>query len=216
MSKEVKLTKTHKLYELALRDKAMWPVLATGSAGTGKTFTAIGFAVEWLQRGKNQRVKIIRPNVSFTKSLGFLAGGLREKLQPWVAPLEQAFVAQGLAKTQLQLLEKRGALEYICLEHIQGLSFDNSLVIIDECANMSFSELKMIFTRMGRYSKLVLCGDTAQTAKGIDSGLGELMDMVDSLNLNCHTISFTTDDIVRSEQCKQWLRAFDTWSGEGS
>jgi len=209
-------TKRHQLYEQALRDKLMFPVIAHGSAGSGKTYTAVEFAVEWLGRGKSQKVVVIRPNESFCKSLGFLKGSMREKLDPWVQSVEKCFVEVGVPKTKLALMEKRGQLEYVALEFIQGLSFHNTLVIVDEAEDVDFKSLKMLLTRMGRYSKLVLCGDTAQTASKVNSGLDELINMVEYLNLDCHTIRFTPDDILRSEQCKHWLLAFDKWEGEGN
>lgn len=214
VDQKVKLTTSHKLYELALRDKEMWPTIAWGSAGTGKTYMAVGFAVEWVKRGKGNKVVVIRPPESFTKGLGYLPGTLREKLQPWVNPIQQAFISQGLCKSELDMMEKRGKLEYVALEYIQGLTFDNTLVIVDEAQNATFTSMKMLLTRMGKWSKIVLCGDTAQTAKSVKGGLGELVDMVVNLNLNCHVIKFSHDDILRSKQVKDWLVAFDKWEGE--
>ena len=208
---KMRLTKRHNLYEVALRDKTMWPVIAAGSAGAGKTYGAVGFAIEWLERGKNQKVVVIRPNESFCKSVGFLKGSLREKLEPWVKSVEQCFVEHGYTKSKLAMLEKNGRLEYVALEFIQGLSFHNTLVILDEAQCVDFKGLKMLLTRMGQYSKLVMCGDTKQAPPTVKSGLRELIEMTDHLRLNCHIVEFTPDDILRSEQCKHWLKAFEKW-----
>jgi phosphate starvation-inducible PhoH-like protein len=98
------------------------------------------------------------------------------------------------------------------LEHIQGLTWDNALVIVDEVQNTTFEQLKVLVTRMGKYSKLVLCGDIAQTSplfKG--SGLAEFIRMVEILDLPVHTIHFTREDVLRSEQCKLMIGAFEDW-----
>lgn len=202
---------THKMYELALRDRDMMPVIAYGSAGTGKTYGAIGLATEWLD-DKRKKVVCTRPNVSFAKENGFLPGTEREKLEPWIRPLEQNFGMHGFNKGHLTGLERSGRLTYIALEHIQGLTFDDTLLIVDECQNMSFDQFKVLLTRMGKYSKVVLCGDVAQTSpKFKQSGLFELTEMVNRLDLPVHLVHFTHDDILRSEQCKMWIQSFDRW-----
>lgn len=205
-------TKTHELYDIALHDRKNMPVIAYGSAGTGKTYGAIKRAVEWLQESKKSQVVLARPNVSFAQTNGFLPGGEREKLLPWIRPLQQNFIAHGVGIAHQEDLEKNHRLQYYMLEHIQGLTWDNALVIIDECQNMTFEQIKVLVTRMGKYSKLVLCGDMAQTSplfKG--SGLAEFIRMVETLDLPVHTIHFTVDDVLRSEQCKMMIGAFEAW-----
>lgn len=126
------MTIRHTEYDLALRDHDMLPVIAYGTAGSGKTYGAIGFATEWLKT-KNRKVVVTRPNVSFAQELGFLPGTEREKMEPWIRPIEQNFAAHGIHKGALESLEKHGILTYLPLEYIQGLTFDNSLIIVDEC-----------------------------------------------------------------------------------
>lgn len=205
-------TKKHELYDVALHDRKNMPVIAYGSAGTGKTYGAIGRAVEWLDGVKKSQVILARPNVSFANTNGFLPGGEREKLLPWIRPLQQNFIAHGVGIAHQEDLEKNRRIQYYMLEHIQGLTWDNALVIVDECQNMSFEQIKVLVTRMGKYSKLVLCGDVAQTSplfKG--SGLAEFIRMVEVLDLPIHTIHFTVDDVLRSETCKMMIGAFEAW-----
>ena len=155
---------------------------------------------------------VTRPNVSFAKESGFLPGTEREKIDPWVRPIQQNFEAHGISKSHQENLEKQGRLTYMPLEFIQGLTFNDTFIIVDEVQNMSFQQLKVFLTRTGKYSKVVLCGDIAQISpKFKDSGLAELLQMVDYCNLNVHTIEFTYDDIMRSEQCKEWIMAYDQW-----
>lgn len=205
-------TKNHKLYDLALRDKPLTPVIAYGSAGVGKTYGAVGAAIEWLDKHKHNKVMVTRPNVSFAKESGYLPGTEREKMEPWVRPIQQNFVANGANKGRQESWEKHGNLVYMPLEFIQGLTFDNTFIIVDECQNMTFQQLKVFLTRTGKWSKVVLCGDIAQISpKFRGSGLAELIQMIGYFNLNVHTIEFTRDDILRSEQCKAWIEAFDAW-----
>lgn len=208
----LKPTKQHELYDIALADKKNMPVVAVGSAGTGKTYGAIGRAVQWLQAGNKSQVILARPNVSFADTNGFLPGDEREKLAPWIRPLQQNFNAHGVGMNFQLDLEKNKRLQYYMLEHIQGLTFDNAMVIIDEAQNMTFDQIKVLVTRLGNYSKLVLCGDVAQTSPLFkNSGLKQFIDMVEELNLPVHTIHFTVDDVLRSETCKMFIGAFEQW-----
>jgi phosphate starvation-inducible PhoH-like protein len=206
------MTKMHSLYETALRDKPMMPVIAYGSAGTGKTFGAVSAAVEWLERDKKSQVLVTRPNVSFAQGNGFLPGTEREKMEPWIRPIQQNLSLNGCDAGKQQVLEKRGRLTYMPLEFIQGLTFDNTFIIVDECQNMTFDQLKVFLTRTGKYSKVVLCGDVAQISprfKG--SGLGELVKMINEFNMPVHTLEFTREDILRSDQCRMWITHFEDW-----
>lgn len=208
----LKPTKTHELYDLALRDRKNMPVVAYGSAGTGKTYGAVGRAVEWLEEGRKNQVILARPNVSFADTNGFLPGDEREKLAPWIRPLQQNFNSHGVGIRHQEDLEKNGRLRYYMLEHIQGLTWDNALVIVDECQNMTFEQIKVLVSRMGTYSKLVLCGDVAQTSPLFkNSGLKQFIEMTEALDLPVHTIHFTVEDVLRSETCKMFIQAFEDW-----
>lgn len=208
----LKPTEAHKIYDLCLHDKKNYPVVAYGSAGTGKTYGAIGRAVQWLDEGRKNQVILARPNVSFADTNGYLPGDEREKLAPWIRPLQQNFIQHGVGIRHQEDLEKNRRLQYYMLEHIQGLTWDNSLVIVDECQNMSFEQIRVLVTRIGEYSKLVLCGDIAQTSpKFHNSGLSEFIKMVEKYDLPVHTIHFTANDILRSQTCKMFIEAFEQW-----
>lgn len=205
------MTIRHTEYDLALRDHDMLPVIAYGCAGSSKTYSAVKFAIEWLKT-KNRQVIITRPNVSFAKELGFLPGNEREKMVPWIRPIEQCFVKQGVSKASLEAMERSGSLTYIPLEYVQGLTFDNTLLICDEVENMTLVQLKALLTRQGKWSKTVLCGDITQTSPYFrNSGLAELLQMVRATDIPVHTIEFMPEDIVRSKQCRAWIEAFDDW-----
>ncbi|HET8689286.1 MAG TPA: PhoH family protein [Methanosarcina sp.] len=199
------------LYKLALRDKKFYPVIAYGSAGTGKTYGAVEAAYEGITHNKYQQIIVTRPNVSFADTNGFLPGTEREKMEPWVRPIFQhlnTFCPSYVSDKW----ERDGKLLFYPLEFIQGMTFDNSFIIVDECQNITFDQLKVLLTRTGKYSKLVLCGDIAQVSpKFANSGLAELIRMVEYLDMPVHRIEFTHEDILRSEQCKQWIKAFENW-----
>ena len=208
------MSDNHKLYELALHDRGSLPVIAIGPAGTGKTYSAVAAMVDWLEGDKRKKALVTRPNVSFAKETGFLPGTEREKMGPWIRPIEQNFKFHGVKQGQLDYWEKSGQLTYMPLEYIQGLTWDDTFILVDEVQNMSFEQLKVFLTRTGKYSKVVMCGDVAQTSpKFKQSGLAELVKMVERLESPCHVVKFTHDDIMRSEQCKNWICDFDTWEG---
>lgn len=205
------MSDNHKLYDLALRDKLMYPTLAFGSAGTGKTYGAVRAAYEALSAKKFQQIIITRPNVSFAEKSGFLPGTEREKMEPWIRPILQtmdAFCPRSLTVKW----EQEGKLTFYPLEYIQGMTFDKSFIIVDECQNITFDQLKVLLTRTGKYSKIVLCGDVAQISpKFQGSGLAQLIKMVTHFDMPVHRIEFNRDDILRSPQCKMWIEKFEDW-----
>lgn len=203
-------------YRLALRDKKMYPVIAFGSAGTGKTYEAVSAACEGLKSKAFRQIIVTRPNVSFADTNGFLPGTEREKMEPWVRPILQHMGAFS-SQAAIEKWEATGQLTFYPLEFIQGMTFDRSFVIVDECQNITFEQLKVLLTRIGKWSKLVLCGDIAQISpKFANSGLAKLIKMIDTMELPVHMIEFDYNDIVRSEQCKMWIMAFQEWENKGN
>ena len=96
---KTKLTDRHKAYNLALRDRNLYPTIAYGVAGSGKTYSACEAAVEWLNHSKGNRVLVVRPNVSFADKNGFLPGTEREKMEPWIRPVSNHFNSFGLSRS---------------------------------------------------------------------------------------------------------------------
>lgn len=200
----------HSAYDLAL-DNGL-PTLAIGSAGTGKTYGAVKAAVRHLKDKKVGKIVVIRPNVSFADTNGFLPGTEEEKLAPWIRPIYQNLAQCGVGKAHIDNMINKGQLEVLALEHAQGLTFDNSFVIVDECQNMTFKQLEVLMTREGKYTTTVLCGDVRQTSpKFRGSGLQEMIDMVETLKLDVNVIEFNREDIKRSNRCAKWIAAFEDW-----
>ena len=203
-------TDNHRLYGQYLHDRSLTPVVAIGSAGTGKTYGAVGAAVDWLEQSPARIFIGIRPNVAFADEIGFLPGTEDDKIGPWVRPMKQNFEKHGLGAAYLKLLEDKKRVQFHPLAFIQGLTFDNAFILIDEFQNMSLPQIKGVLTRVGQNSRVVMCGDIKQTSplfKG--SGVEKFLQLVEATGVRCHVVNFGPEDIVRSEQCKQWINAFE-------
>lgn len=206
---KTRLTKNHSTYHVMLKDPL--PTVCIGSQGTGKTYGAVEEAVRQLKEGRIRKIVASRPNVPFADTLGFLPGTDEEKMAPWVRPMKDLLL-QFMPHHELEDLIKNKKIEFFPFEHIQGLTFDNSFIILDEAQNASFNQLKIFLGRQGLYSKTVVCGDVRQTSDLFKkSGLGELVRMVRSTRVRCNIIEFTLEDCVRSAECKHWLECFEEW-----
>ena len=206
----MKTTPQHALYNTMLKNE--FPTICIGSQGTGKTYGAIKEAIRLLKdKGGISRIVVSRPNVAFAETLGLLPGTDQEKLEPWIRPV-QDILSQLVPAAELQTMEQAKIIDYLPFEHIQGLTFDNAFVILDEAQNASYEQLQIFLGRQGEHSKTVLCGDVKQTAESFkNSGLAELVAMIKHTKMECNLIEFTLDDCVRSEQCKRWLEGFEAW-----
>ncbi|HXC56670.1 MAG TPA: PhoH family protein [Rhizomicrobium sp.] len=154
-------------------------VLALGPAGTGKTYLAIAKAVEALEGGKCGRIVLSRPAVEAGESLGFLPGDLQEKLAPYLRPLYDA-LTERLGTKRLKALVADGIIEIAPVAYMRGRTLSDCYVVIDEAQNCTYTQLKMLLTRLGWRSTMVLTGDPDQTdlLKGM-SGLGDIADRLE-------------------------------------
>jgi phosphate starvation-inducible protein PhoH and related proteins len=137
-------------------------VLALGPAGTGKTYLAIAKAVEALEGGKVQRIVLSRPAVEAGESLGFLPGDLADKLAPYLRPLYDA-LTERLGTKRLKGLLADGAIEIAPVAYMRGRILSECFVVIDEAQNCTYGQIKMLLTRLGWRSTMVLTGDPDQT-----------------------------------------------------
>ena len=134
--------------------------LLSGQAGSGKTFLACNIALDGLLRRMYQKIIITRPTVS-KEEIGFLPGDLREKMDPWVQPIYQNFF-QLYDKVKIEKLIKDDLIEIVPVSFMRGRTFLDSLIIVDEAQNVTHEQMEMIVTRIGKNSKMVICGDTQQ------------------------------------------------------
>ena len=137
-------------------------VLALGPAGTGKTYLAIAKAVEALEAGKVQRIVLSRPAVEAGECLGFLPGDLNEKLAPYLRPLYDA-LTERLGTKRLKPMLADGIIEIAPVAYMRGRTLSECFVVIDEAQNCTYGQIKMLLTRLGWRSTMVLTGDPDQT-----------------------------------------------------
>ena len=171
-------------------------VLALGPAGTGKTYLAIAKAVEALEAGKVQRIVLSRPAVEAGESLGFLPGDLNEKLAPYLRPLYDA-LTERLGTKRLKALLADGAIEIAPVAYMRGRTLGECFVVIDEAQNCTYGQIKMLLTRLGWRSTMVLTGDPDQTdlLPGL-SGLSEIARRLDPI-AEVPVVRLSEGDIVR-------------------
>ena len=144
--------------------------LLAGQAGSGKTLLACNVALDGLFRRMYDKVIITRPTVS-KEEIGFLPGDLREKMDPWVQPIYQnMFLLYDKSKVEKYI--EKAEIEIVPVSFMRGRTFVNSIVIVDEAQNVTHDQMEMIVTRLGRGSKMIVCGDTHQVdlKKKEDSG----------------------------------------------
>ena len=171
-------------------------VLALGPAGTGKTYLAIAKAVEALESGKVQRIVLSRPAVEAGESLGFLPGDLQEKLAPYLRPLYDA-LTERLGTKRLKAMLADGIIEIAPVAYMRGRTLSECFVVIDEAQNCTYTQIKMLLTRLGWRSTMVLTGDPDQTdlLPGI-SGLADIAAKLDRLP-EIPVVRLAEGDIVR-------------------
>ena len=159
--------------------KNFFVVCTLGGAGSGKTFVSTVLAAQALKEGNTDKLVLIRPNESLGHSLGMLKGSLFEKQKPWLAPYLPALLSVfSLGELQYLMKEDVAKIEMVAVEHLRGLSFNNTWVVADEVQNISYEALKCLLLRIGENSKMVLCGDIAQCDIDPDtSGLHLLLDI---------------------------------------
>jgi phosphate starvation-inducible PhoH-like protein len=171
-------------------------VLALGPAGTGKTYLAIAKAVEALEAGKVGRIVLSRPAVEAGESLGFLPGDLTEKLAPYLRPLYDA-LTERLGGKRLKALLAEGIIEIAPVAYMRGRTLSECFVVIDEAQNCTYGQIKMLLTRLGWRSTMVLTGDPDQTdlLPGL-SGLGQIAERLETL-AEIPVVRLGESDIVR-------------------
>ncbi len=171
-------------------------VLALGPAGTGKTYLAIAKAVEALENGKVGRIVLSRPAVEAGESLGYLPGEMEDKLAPYLRPLYDA-LSDRLSMKRVKSLMVEGLIEIAPIGFMRGRTLNNAFVVIDEAQNCTYGQLKMLLTRLGWNSTMVITGDPAQSdlLPGV-SGLADVADRLEVLN-QVAVVRLMDVDIVR-------------------
>lgn len=181
-----------------------------GSAGTGKTYISLALALaEIMETDNYEKILIVRSAVQ-SRDQGFMPGSLTEKMSYYESPYVDIVNDLFGRKDAYNILKQKGQIEFMSTSFVRGLTFDRTIIIVDEIQNMQYSELRTIITRYGEGSRIILCGDTKQddlkTAKNrLDrSGLDDLLKVITKMK-SFDVIKFTTNDIVRSEFIKEFI-----------
>jgi phosphate starvation-inducible PhoH-like protein len=172
-------------------------VFAIGPAGTGKTYTAVALAVRALKLKAVKRIIVTRPAVEAGEHLGFLPGDLKDKLDPFLQPIYDAFQDM-IPKDRLEDFMESGVVQIAPLAYMRGRTLDNAFVILDEAQNASFAQLKMFLTRMGKSAQFIVTGDETQIdlPKVHQSGLRRMLQVVDKIS-GVAVIRLDRKDVVR-------------------
>ena len=171
-------------------------VMALGPAGTGKTYLAIAKAVDALEAGKVGRIVLSRPAVEAGESIGFLPGDMEDKLAPYLRPLYDA-LSDRLSMKRVRALIAEGAIEIAPVGFMRGRTLNNAFVVIDEAQNCTYTQLKMLLTRLGWHSTMVVTGDPNQSALLPElSGLGPVAERLQTVG-NISVVRLADRDIVR-------------------
>jgi phosphate starvation-inducible PhoH-like protein len=171
-------------------------VLALGPAGSGKTYLAISKAVEALEAGQVGRIVLSRPAVEAGETLGFLPGEMEDKLAPYLRPLYDA-LADRLSMKRVKALMLEGLIEIAPVGFMRGRTLNNAFVVIDEAQNLTYGQLKMVLTRLGWNSTMVVTGDPNQS--DLLTGMSGLSDVADRLEAlpDAAVVRLADVDIVR-------------------
>lgn len=170
-------------------------VFAVGSAGSGKTFLAASQAYHYLSFGFVDRVIIVRPAIA-TEDLGYLPGDMKEKLDPYLLPLIDAFNDLSNPK-MVQDLVHEGAIEVAALAFMRGRTFNNAFIILDEAQNTTIDQMKMFLTRFGENVKVVITGDPTQSDISGENGLQWAVKKLRHCK-SIAVIQYENKDVVRS------------------
>lgn len=193
--------------------------LALGPAGTGKTFLATVLAVRMLQDRKVERLILTRPAVEAGERLGFLPGDLQQKVDPYLRPLYDALHALLGAERTAALLEK-GVIEVAPLAYMRGRTLADAFVILDEAQNTTTAQMRMVLTRLGENSRMVVTGDPTQVdlPAGMLSGLSEAAQVLEGVE-GVAICQLTAADVVRHPLVQRLVTAYaerDRRRGGGS
>lgn len=196
-------------YLLKLNDPQKMIIFAIGPAGTGKTMLAVQWAIDQLKYGEADKIVITRPAVSVDEQHGFLPGDLNQKMEPWTKPIMDVF-SENYEAREIENMIKEGVIEVSPLAYMRGRTFKKAVVIADEMQNATPSQMKMLLTRLGQGSKMVVTGDLQQADRPSNNGLLEFLNLFNDFKENryvdvCH---FTLSDIERHEAVKEILAIY--------
>ena len=203
---KAKTPNQYKLIEASVDNDMLF---AIGPAGTGKTYTAVALAVRALKNREVRRIILTRPAVEAGENLGFLPGDLKEKLDPYLAPLYDA-LRDMIPKEKLEFYLENKTIEIAPLAFMRGRTLDDAFVILDESQNTTTSQMKMFLTRMGESARFIITGDTSQIdlPKHQKSGLKEAVSYLKNVK-GIGFVYLDGRDVIRHPLVKQIIEAYE-------
>ena len=190
-------------YMLALRSQKPI-IIGTGPAGSGKTMLACQIAIENIHKYSRSRVILTRPIVAADEDMGYLPGDLFQKMEPWTKPMYDIF-EKHLTHNQMD--------RYIVIEplgYMRGRTFDDTIIIADEMQNSTPNQMKMLLTRVGEGTRLIVTGDMEQSDLGPENGLTDLIYKMQCVDLEyMKHIEMEDDDIVRHPAVNEVLKVLN-------
>ena len=196
-------------YLLKLNDPNKMIVFAIGPAGTGKTMLAVQWAIDQLKYGSADKIIITRPAVSVDEEHGFLPGDLNEKMAPWTKPIFDV-IAENFNAREIENFIKEGVIETSPLAYMRGRTFKNAVVVADEMQNATPSQMKMLLTRLGTGSKMVVTGDLQQADRPSNNGLLEFLGLYNNFQGHRYVdlVKFDVQDVERHDAVKEILAIY--------
>ena len=183
-------------------------VFGLGPAGTGKSYLAVAKGVEMMKKGEIDRIILSRPAVEAGENLGFLPGDMKEKVDPYLRPIYDALYEM-MPYDRVEKKIQNGEIEIAPLAFMRGRTFQNSCIIIDEAQNTTPVQMKMILTRIGKRSKMIVNGDLTQTdiPKGVESGLSKAVKILRRIQL-IKVVELTEKDVIRHPIVTEIIKAY--------
>ncbi|CZT33998.1 PhoH family protein [Rhizobium sp. 9140] len=200
-------TPTQDAYIRALERSEL--VFGVGPAGTGKTYLAVAYAAQLLERGAVDRIILSRPAVEAGERLGFLPGDMKEKVDPYLRPLYDALYDM-MPGDKVERAITAGVIEIAPLAFMRGRTLGNAVVILDEAQNTTTMQMKMFLTRLGENGRMIVTGDPSQVdlPRGTKSGLVEALQILKDVE-GVSVVRFKDVDVVRHPMVARIVRAYE-------
>ena len=192
-----------------LKNPKKYIVFAIGPAGTGKTMLGVQMAIKLYKEGSISKIIITRPAVSVDEDHGFLPGTLNQKMEPWTRPIMDVFEEYYHPKEIAEMLDD-GVIEISPLAYMRGRTFKNAFIIADEMQNTTPSQMKMLLTRLGDNSRMVVTGDLNQADRPRENGLLEFCNLFgDGENSRMIDMAtFGVQDVARHPVVREILKIY--------
>ena len=184
-------------------------VFGLGPAGTGKSYLAVAKGIDMLKRGLVEKLILTRPAVEAGERLGFLPGDMKEKIDPYLRPIYDALYEM-MPSDRVEKKIQSGEIEIAPLAFMRGRTFTNAFIIVDEAQNTTSIQMKMVLTRIGEGSRMVINGDLSQVdlPSGQKSGLKEAQEILNNIK-DIKIVELGVDDVIRHPIVAQIIKAYD-------